>query len=268
MPVGPPVVRSVVPASALTSVPAQVTVHGEGFAAGATVLIGGTRATVVHATDTSILVTTPLHAAGIVDLVVRNPDGREDRLTRGFAFLDVPSTVPTIEGMSPAIGVTTGGTSVQVRGTGLDASTSVTVDGVVVRAFFWLGTLGFTTPPHAAGAVDIVVTNPAGEARLTRGYTFAPPSAFDFNGTWKGMADGPPETLVDMSFTIAGNRLIRITCGSVILTIADGSAVTDGAFSFSVDSGVRLAGRILSADAAVGEINVPPCGPTWYASKQ
>ena len=95
-----------------------------------------------------------------------------------------------------------------------------------------------------------------------------PPSAFEFNGTWKGMADGPPETLVDMSFTIAGNRLIRITCGSVILTIADGSAVTDGAFSFSVDSGVRLAGRILSADAAVGEINVPPCGPTWYASKQ
>jgi hypothetical protein len=45
------------------------------------------------------------------------------------------------------------------------------------------------TPTHAAGSVDVTVTNPDGRSALaTNAYTFAPPEYFDVNGNWKGPA--------------------------------------------------------------------------------
>ena len=86
-------VRSILPARAAGSLPTRVTIRGERFDAGATVTIGGTRADVLQAAITSMDVTTPAHAAGIVDVVVTNPDGQSGRLTGGFTFEDAPEFV-------------------------------------------------------------------------------------------------------------------------------------------------------------------------------
>ena len=61
------------------------------------------------------------------------------------------------------------------------------------------------TAAHAAGAIDVVVTNPGGrEDRLTGGYTYEPPDSFDFNGGW--IAHAGSEYDIDMRFTIRKQR--------------------------------------------------------------
>ena len=42
--------------------------------------------------------------------------------------------------------------------------------------------------------------------RVPRAFTYSPPETFNFNGTWKGWADGPPDSLVEMSFLDRGQR--------------------------------------------------------------
>ena len=264
-----PFVRSIVPASAPTVVPTRVTIHGERFDTLATVTIGGTRADVLQVTTIGIDVTTPAHAAGIADVVVTNPDGQSGQLTGGFAFEDVLATVPFVESISPARGVTTGGTPVEILGTGFDARTSVSIDGVPVRTHLTArGSLDFMTLAHDPGTVDIVVTNAAGTARRPGGFTYARPDDFNFNGTWTGYADGPPDSLIEMSFTIANDVLVSVSCGSVTVTLAPEFKVRSGEFAFQGESGIRLTARMLSEVTATGEIHVPSCSPTWFALKQ
>lgn len=265
----PPLVRSVVPASAHTMVSTRVRIDGDRFDAGATVTIGGTRADVLQVTTTGIDVMTPAHAAGIVDVVVTNPDGQSGRLTRGFAFEDVPATVPFVESISPVRGVTTGGTWVEISGTGFDARTSVSLDGTPVWTYLTArGSLEFVTLAHGPGSVDIVVMNAAGTARRPGGFTYALPDDFNFNGTWAGYADGPPDSLIEMAFTIADDVLVSVSCGTVALTPAAELKVRGGEFAFQGENGIRLTARMLSEGTATGEIHVPPCSPTWVARKQ
>jgi hypothetical protein len=68
------------------------TLTGANFGAGATVRIGGVAATVLSVNGTSITGRTPAHATGSVDVVVTNPDGKNDTLDAGYFydFADVP----------------------------------------------------------------------------------------------------------------------------------------------------------------------------------
>ena len=67
-----------------------MTITGTGFLAGATVTLGGTAATnVTVVNSTTITATTPAHAAGAVNVVVRNTDGQSGTLHQ--------SVIPTPE---------------------------------------------------------------------------------------------------------------------------------------------------------------------------
>ena len=77
------------------------------------------------------------------------------------------STAPTTTGLTPASGPTGGGTRVTVTGSRfVPGSTSVTIGAVVVPAALVkvssATSLSFVTPAHAAGAVNVKVTTPAG----------------------------------------------------------------------------------------------------------
>jgi len=77
------------------------------------------------------------------------------------------STAPTTTGLTPASGPTGGGTRVTVTGSRfVPGSTSVTIGAVVVPAaqvkVSSATSLSFVTPAHAAGAVNVKVTTPAG----------------------------------------------------------------------------------------------------------
>ncbi len=136
----------------------------------------------------------------------------------------------------------------------------------------------FTTQSHGAGAVDVVVTNPGSQAvALVGGYTYAPPHSFDFNGTWAGQALAHPDAErarsyhadMDLRFTIQGNTLISVSCGSsTALALSPPPLVNDGEFSL-VGEDVTLSGRIVSAASAVGTINTGDCPATrWAATRQ
>jgi hypothetical protein len=126
----------------------------------------------------------------------------------------------------------------------------------------------FTTPPHAAGIVDLVVTNPDGETgSLPGGFTYASPDALDFNGTWDGYRVNTEEIIV--TFTIESNFLTRASCGASTSVAVSPAAVVNGAFSASGADGLRLSGRIVSPGQSSGEMQIPSCGATaWSAFKR
>lgn len=79
----------------------NVTISGAGFLPGLTARFGGTLATnVVVVDEFTITATTPAHAAGAVDVVVRNSNNTQSTLAGGFTYFD-PIT-PTISLASDA----------------------------------------------------------------------------------------------------------------------------------------------------------------------
>lgn len=167
-----PTVSSLTPASGTSSGGTSVTISGANFVSGAKVTFGGTAGTVTATTATAITVTTPAHAAGVVSVVVTNPDGQSATLTNGFTY-----TAPAvaITRVSPNSGTRLGGTTVTISGSGFASGAKVTFGGssATVRS---LGSTSISvrTPAHAVGAVNVVVTNTNGQsATLTNGYTYS-----------------------------------------------------------------------------------------------
>ncbi|MEO8348851.1 MAG: PQQ-dependent sugar dehydrogenase [Acidobacteriota bacterium] len=73
-----------------------VVLTGSGFATGAVVTFGGVAATDVAVLDsiaTRLRVVAPAHAAGTVDVVVTNPDGRSVTVAEGFTFAPLARVV-------------------------------------------------------------------------------------------------------------------------------------------------------------------------------
>ena len=80
--------------SPVTGLPGdKVTISGLGFLSGATVLFDGVRAHVTSVVNTTIIAEIPVHAAGVVDVVIANRDGESGRLSGGFTYQEVALTV-------------------------------------------------------------------------------------------------------------------------------------------------------------------------------
>ena len=77
--------------------------------------------------------------------------------------------------VAPGSGPTTGGTNVTITGTGFQVGSTVTFGGVAGTVTGGSGStqLSVTTPAHAAGQVDVAVTNPDGQsATAQNGFTY------------------------------------------------------------------------------------------------
>lgn len=170
--------------------------------------------------------------------------------------------------VAPVAGSTEGGTRLQLDGTSFQKGLVASIDGVAQQTFFGSSTIAsLYTTPHAAGSVDIVITNPDGTTTKVSGkYTFALPQSFDFNGTWAAYF-ASSETLW-FRFTIQNDALISITCGSSSpIAVSAPPAVVSGEFSFTGAIG-SLSGRIVATGQATGTIDVPGCGSgAWAADK-
>jgi uncharacterized Rossmann fold enzyme len=86
---------------------------------------------------------------------------------------------PTVTGITPRFGSIAGGTAVAITGTGFQAGATVAIGGVPATNVTVANatTLSAVTAAHASpGSVDVVVTNPDGQAgTLTGGFTYALP---------------------------------------------------------------------------------------------
>ena len=168
-----PAVSSISPSSGSTNGGTAVTISGSNFAAGATVSLGGTLATNVSVVNSaSITATTPAHATGTVNVVVTNTDGQSGTLSSGFTYT---STSPTVTSVSPNSGPTGGGTAVTIGGTNFLSGAGVSFGGTAASNVTVVNStsINATTPAHAAGTVNLVVTNPGGQSgTLTNGFNY------------------------------------------------------------------------------------------------
>lgn len=160
-------VTFVSPNAAPADVGVEVRIIGTGFQPGATVRLGGAATNVTLSGSTVITATAPAHSAGTVDVVVTNPDGQSGTLPKAFTY--VPLTVSAV---APKAGLA--GSTVSISGTGFSSGATVTLGGIATTVTVLNSTsIRATAPVHAAGAVDVVVTNPGGHsATLTGGYTY------------------------------------------------------------------------------------------------
>ena len=216
-----PTVTGVSPASGTVSGGTALTITGTGFLAGAAVSLGGTAATgVTVVSSTSITATTAAHSAGSVDVVVTNTDTQSGSLTEGYTYTTLSNPGPTVTAISPSSGPTDGGTPVNITGTGFLAGATVSLGetpatGVTVVS----GTsITATTPAHAAGAVNVVVTNTEEQSgTLTSGYTYS--------STTAGLGLGVPSGDSGSATVVAGQ--------AATYTLSIGGAGMSGSASLS-----------------------------------
>lgn len=82
-----PTVTSISPALGPAAGNIAVTVSGTNFSQGASLILGGTAATgVIVDNSTSIRATIAAHAAGVVEVAVRNSDGQTGTLPNSFSY--------------------------------------------------------------------------------------------------------------------------------------------------------------------------------------
>ena len=123
------------------------------------------------------------------------------------------------------------------------------------------------SPPHAAGRVDLVVTNPDGGS-VVAAYTYANPESFDLNGQWVGITVDGSDT--DLEFTVRDNVLIRVQCVDPFyrsVALSPKAPVVNGKVEFTGDTG-RFVAWVASASEAAGTIDISPCSfRRWEAER-
>jgi hypothetical protein len=223
-----------------------LTLTGTGFQNGATVSFGGTpAASVTFNNATQLTVTTPAHAAGLVNVVVTNPDTGSVTGVNAFTF----DPLPTVSSLSPNVGTTAGGTVVTINGASFVNGATVSFGGTSVGVTFNSSTqLIVTAPAHATGPVSVTVTNPdTGAGTKTNAFFYTPPpTATDFftltpcrvldtrnaNGPTGGPVMGAS---AERSFPVAGSCGVPANAKAVVVNMTVISPTAGG--YLSIDPG-------------------------------
>jgi IPT/TIG domain len=146
---GAPRIDRVTPDNGLPGGQTVVTIAGAGFQAGASVTFGGVEATAVTVIDAStIIATTPAHAAGAVDVTVRNADGQSSTLPAAFRYVSC-NVVPAIIA-SPGPLVPSGGT----------ATLTIDSSGLTVLSVQWIRVLPDKTTQSVGDPSAVFITPP------------------------------------------------------------------------------------------------------------
>lgn len=226
----PPTITSIDPQTGHVNGGTRVTISGTNFTSGASVSFGETVGTgvLVDTDGTNILVFTPTHAAGTVDVTVTNPDGESVIRAYGFTYSDAP---PTIANIDPQTGHVNGGTRVTISGANFTSGASVSF-GETAGTGILVGTDGTNilvfTPPHTAGSVDVTVTNPDGES-VTRAYGFiysdAPPTFTNIDPQTGDVYGGTAVTITGTNFTSGATVAFGETVGTGVLVGTNGTNI-------------------------------------------
>ena len=246
-----PTVSAISPTSGTANGGTVVTITGTGFLAGATVKLGGTSATgVTVVNSTSITATTAAHAAGAVSVVVTNTDAQSGTLNNGYTYTG-SNPAPTVTAINPTSGTSGGGTPVTITGTGFLAGATVTFGGTAATGVTVVSSTSITatTPAHAAGAVNVVVTNTdAQSGTRTNGYTYTTstgggPIAFVQvnSATPAGLSTsvpvtfGLPQTAGNLNIVVVGWNDITSTISSVTDSLGNTYAQAAGLVTGSAE---------------------------------
>jgi hypothetical protein len=215
-----PSVTSVSPNSGSSGGATGVTITGTNFLSGATVSFGGAAAANVNVvSSTSITATTPTHATGAVNVVVANSDGQSATLSNGYTYVN---TAPSVASVTPASGPIAGGTGVTITGTNFVSGATVSFGGTPATGVTVVSSTSITatTPTHAQGAVDLVVTNSNGQnGTLPSGYTYNAPADFSITASPLSPSLVAPGGSATSSITVTGlngfTGTVNLSCSSI-----------------------------------------------------
>jgi hypothetical protein len=248
-------VTDVSPNSGPQSGGTTVTISGTNFVDGSTVVIGGSAATnVTFVNATTITAKTPALNPGIYTVTIYLPDNQQASKTNAFTSLGAP----VISSVAPATGPSTGGTNVTILGSGFVSGATVSFGGSAATAVNVVspGQVTCTTPAHATGFVDVVVTNPDTQT-ITRanGFRFLAPGPtitsftpstggtgdlVTINGTnFDGVTQVRFNTQPTTSFTIVNSTQLTVIvppgASSGPLQVVTASGTATSAATFTVD---------------------------------
>ncbi|MGC9960588.1 MAG: IPT/TIG domain-containing protein [Acidimicrobiales bacterium] len=260
---GTPSVTAIAPSAGPLSGGTPVVITGSGFDDVSAVSFGGTAATsyVVHS-DTSVTAVAPAHAAGTLDVTVTNETGTSATASADtFTYDDTPS----VTAIAPSAGPLSGGTPVVITGSGFDDVSAVSFGGTAATSYVVHSDASVTAvaPAHAAGTLDVTVTNEAGTSanvagdiftyEVTPSVTAIAPAAGSTNG-------GDVVTITGTGFVVGSSTVsfgpsagIAVTCASstscattsppepagvvnITLTTAGGTSAMTAADRFTYDT--------------------------------
>lgn len=214
-----PTITSLSPASGITAGGTFVTLTGTGFGATGvpTVTVGGRAALcVARASDTIITFVAPAGvSAGAKDVEV-TPATRGGSVISTGAFTYVAATTfPTITAVSPANGLTAGGTAITITGTGFTSATtpSVLIGGACATGVTVVNatTITATTPTGVAGTRDVVVTTATGTVTASAAFSYADaPAILSLNPTSGSTTGGYLVTINGRGFGNSGTPVVTI----------------------------------------------------------
>ena len=220
-----PTISSLAPTSGPETGGTPVTITGTGFTGATGVTfdgIAGVGFSVVN--DTTITVASPAHAPGAVDVVVEHPVA--DSAPATFTYLPLP----VITAVTPGNGPETGGTPVTITGSGFTGATGVTFGGTAGTNVVVVddSTITVTSPGHAPGAVDVVVTTEAGASQpgaFTYDPVVGPPAIGTIAPDHGPETGGTPVTITGSGFTGATGVTFDGAPGTAF-TVVDANTIT------------------------------------------
>lgn len=128
-----------------------------------------------------------------------------------------PPVALTVRSVTPSTGGSATSTTIQIAGTGFVSGATLTLDGSGTTVTFISATqLRAIAPPHDAGPIDIVVTNPNGDSgRLSGGFSYIErPVRLTLTGDTSLEASGETSQLTATA-TFADGRTVDVTRESV-----------------------------------------------------
>jgi PKD repeat protein len=223
-----PTITALSPLTGPTTGGTLVTITGSGLSGATGVRFGGIAGTgMTVVSGTQITVRSPARAAGTVNVTVTTPAGTNVP-SSAARFTYLPR--PTVTGVSPDAGPTTGGTLVTVTGTGFTGPTVVKFGGVAGTGLTVLSPtqISVRSPAHAAGTVNITVTtlNGTNANTTTNRFTYVLPPAVTAVSPASGSTSGG--TLVTITGTgLATARTVRFDgIAGTGMTVISASRIT------------------------------------------
>ena len=175
---------------------------------------------------------------------------------------------PTVTGISPTSGTTTGGTSVVITGTNLTGATSVLFGstagtGVTVNS---ATSITVTSPVGTAGTIHITVTTPGGTSATSTSdqFTYAAPGTFTQStstdwATASNWIGGVPTSATNVTIPSGKNPVISATTTATCNNLTVSGTLT-------IQSSASGTGSLIISGASTGTVNCERymTGSKWH----
>jgi hypothetical protein len=207
-----------------------VPIAGTGFTPASTVDFGTTPATAVTYLSSTELIATSPPGDGPVDVTVANATTSTTSSADRFFF----GNTPTVTGLSRRTGLTTGGDTVTVTGTGFTGASGVAFGGIPATAFTVVSDtrIQATTPANVPGTTDVQVVTPAGVSATGAAdqFTYTAGPAVDQQAN----ATGTNTAVANLTTTAPGDLIVAFVAGDGPAAATQKAKVTGGGLTWTL----------------------------------